>query len=308
MVGIYKITNKINGKIYIGQSTNIMKRWNQHYLGAFLKDSEQNNLLHKAIKKYGVTNFYFEIEELCDIEDLNKKEIEYIKFYNSLQPNGYNIVQGGNNRTLTNEDNPNAKLTNLDVYNIREDYKKLLQKAQVYEKYKDKISYNTFSDIWVGKTWINIHCDVYTPENKKFQKDNYDKFKAKQKVSKLSLEDIITIRNLKNQLYARKEVYEQFSQKMNFHVFNDIWYYRTFPDVLPTVQAIAGKRRRSSHSQDGTKNPVAKFTKEQIIDIRQQKNQGKKIKKVYLSQYKDVCTFATFRRAWNGETYKDIII
>lgn len=275
MVGIYKITNKINGKIYIGQSTNIMKRWNQHYSNTFSENPErQNNLLHKAIKKYGITNFYFEIEELCDINLLNEKEIEYIKFYNSLQPNGYNIAQGGNQFSLINEECPRAKMNKTDIYNIREDYKNLLFKKQVYEKYKDKISYNTFSDIWVGKTWINIHYDVYTEENKLRQRNNYDKFKAKQKISNVSFEDIIKIRNLKNQLYSRKEVYEQFSQNMNIYIFNDIWYYRTFQSVSPTIEAMIGKRRRPPHIQDGVKNPAAKFTEEQVVDIRQQKKSG----------------------------------
>lgn len=80
MIGIYKITNKINGKIYIGQSTNIMSRWDKHCRQALNKEKEREplNLLHKAIRKYGVTNFYFEIEEICDKDLLDQKEKEYI--------------------------------------------------------------------------------------------------------------------------------------------------------------------------------------------------------------------------------------
>lgn len=64
-IGIYKITNKVNGKVYIDQSKNIEKRWKQH-LGA-----KDNYLIHRAIRKYGKDNFSFEIVQLCNVEMLN---------------------------------------------------------------------------------------------------------------------------------------------------------------------------------------------------------------------------------------------
>lgn len=92
---IYKITNKSNDKVYIGQTTqkDPQQRWREH-----CRSSGTVSILNKAIVKYGRDNFTFEII-LCslDILELNKQEIRLIKEYNSLTPNGYNILEGGNN-------------------------------------------------------------------------------------------------------------------------------------------------------------------------------------------------------------------
>lgn len=89
--GIYKIENLINGKIYIGQSIEIEKRWKKHLA------AQDDFLIHKAIRKYGKNNFNFTILEECDIKDLDEKECYWIKFYDTIIPNGYNMVTGGSN-------------------------------------------------------------------------------------------------------------------------------------------------------------------------------------------------------------------
>lgn len=90
MIGIYKITNKINGKCYIGQSINIKERFYGH------KSSENNKYLKNAFKKYGIDNFVFEVIEECKMEELNEKEIYYIKLYKSANRKyGYNLSLGG---------------------------------------------------------------------------------------------------------------------------------------------------------------------------------------------------------------------
>lgn len=99
MIGIYKITNLINGKIYIGQSININKRIKQHFWKSQCqKDVSYNSVLHSAIRKYGKDNFIWEVLEECDISEIDKKEQFYIQQYNSLVPNGYNILVGGQKR------------------------------------------------------------------------------------------------------------------------------------------------------------------------------------------------------------------
>lgn len=87
--GIYLITNLINGKQYIGQSVGIQHRWVQH------KNSKENYPISKAIRRYGRDNFKFEIIENCLPEELDEKEIYYIKVYNTIIPNGYNVTYGG---------------------------------------------------------------------------------------------------------------------------------------------------------------------------------------------------------------------
>lgn len=88
--GIYKITNLINGKCYIGQSVHIKRRWTEHCLPS------TKSVISSAIKKYGKENFSFEIIEECSIEELSSKEEYYIKYYNSITPNGYNIMESHN--------------------------------------------------------------------------------------------------------------------------------------------------------------------------------------------------------------------
>lgn len=93
--GIYKITNRQSGKSYIGQSTNIERRWKNHKIAA----SNQNNAgynypQYRAFRKYGVANFDFEILELCNPDDLNDAEKHWITHYDTFR-NGYNQDEGG---------------------------------------------------------------------------------------------------------------------------------------------------------------------------------------------------------------------
>ena len=96
MIGIYKITNLINGKSYIGQSVDIHRRFIAHKNTAFNPNSKNyNNPLYRAIRKYGLDNFSFEAIEECKIDELDDKEIYYISKYQTHGPGGYNLDDGG---------------------------------------------------------------------------------------------------------------------------------------------------------------------------------------------------------------------
>lgn len=92
---IYKITHKIYGTSYIGQTTKTLKsRWTSH-VSAALK-GKRTFKLHHAIRKYGPEAF--EIEEVCtclNIEELNQTEILCIDIFNTVVPSGYNMTLGG---------------------------------------------------------------------------------------------------------------------------------------------------------------------------------------------------------------------
>ena len=96
MIGIYKFTNKINNKVYIGQSRNINKRIKEHFYKANLESGQDYfSLLHIAIRKYGEENFDVEILEECSTDSLDERERYYITLYNCITPNGYNVMSGG---------------------------------------------------------------------------------------------------------------------------------------------------------------------------------------------------------------------
>jgi group I intron endonuclease len=95
---IYKVTNTINNKIYIGQTKySVAWRWHTHLYATFTNTAgDHNSLLHKAIRKYGIDAFKVEIIEQCNNKDLNEAEIKYIKKFKSADKDfGYNISLGG---------------------------------------------------------------------------------------------------------------------------------------------------------------------------------------------------------------------
>lgn len=94
---IYKITNLVNNKIYIGQTKNLTKyRWQHHIWKANHPEKEDTNYpLYRAMRKYGVINFSFEEIEQTDDELLNQRERYWIQKLQTYAPNGYNCDLGG---------------------------------------------------------------------------------------------------------------------------------------------------------------------------------------------------------------------
>ena len=95
---IYKITNLINGKIYVGQTVKTLEeRFQKHCWGTTEKDKYHLNMaIKKAIKKYGKENFTIELIEQVEKDKLDEREVYWISFYNSYQK-GYNCTLGGQN-------------------------------------------------------------------------------------------------------------------------------------------------------------------------------------------------------------------
>ena len=135
---IYKITNKINGKVYIGQTIKTLeRRWKQHCTRA----KNKRYALCEAIKKYGKENFTVEqIDVACSRDELDTKEIYWIKFYDSMSPNGYNMTGGGKHCEVSDE------------------VKQLLSKKNKGKRPSDKCILNSVM-VRKGKVLSNSHIE-----------------------------------------------------------------------------------------------------------------------------------------------------
>ena len=221
---IYCYTNLVNHKKYIGQTINPEQRFKQHKSSAFNeKDQEYNSLLHRAFRKYGYENFSYEIIAKANtIEELNKLEIFYIQEWNTKSPNGYNIEDGGQNaqKPKTEEQKEkmcwsHAKLTKEEVEYLRKAYANKEKPSIIYkEKYKDKMHYNSFLNIWTGQRYKNVMPEVFE-EKYRHTKINEDLVRAirkdrnslnltyqaladKYNVNKSTVADIVKKRTWKN--------------------------------------------------------------------------------------------------------------
>jgi len=98
MIGIYKITSPTK-RVYIGQSINILRRWN----GYKKNKAKGQFLLQKSLEKYGAINHQFEILCECEISELNDKE----RYYQDL----FNVMKNGLNCKLTKSNDKSGKLS-----------------------------------------------------------------------------------------------------------------------------------------------------------------------------------------------------
>lgn len=142
---IYKITNKINNKVYIGQTRSKLRdRWNSHCR------NKKHSLVTRAIEKYGRDNFTIEeIDRADSIEELNIKEANWIKHYNSSDTTiGYNIMLGGDSNTTHSEET--KAIISKKAREISDETRKKMSEAKkgkkLTEEHKAKI-------VRIGYTW-----------------------------------------------------------------------------------------------------------------------------------------------------------
>jgi group I intron endonuclease len=185
MIGIYKITNPID-RIYIGQSVNIKKRFNDY---KFL-DCKYQRKLYNSLNKYGYINHTFEILEECDIEQLNERE----RYYQDL----YNCVNKGLNCRLTTTDDKSGKLSektklkirNVNLGNIHLEKTKLKIKNSITEYFKLNNHHNSKKviNIETGEIYescselariLNINQSTLSRQLNGYRKQNKTKYKYK---------------------------------------------------------------------------------------------------------------------------------
>lgn len=117
-IGIYKIHNLINNKLYIGQSVNIRRRWTDHKR-CLRNGSHENTYLQHSWDKYGESVFEFKVLEYCSIDQLDERECYYINLFHTTEHDyGYNLQNGGSKWTEERRQKCSEKLMGHDVSDI----------------------------------------------------------------------------------------------------------------------------------------------------------------------------------------------
>lgn len=302
MIGIYKIENLKDGKIYIGQSSSIERRFKEHCFPSRYKGKIPIDI---AIHEEGKQNFSFSVIEECSLEELNQRENYWIEFYDSIEK-GYNCNLGGNQFSI-GENNPNAKVTEEEVFLIRQIYNKQGSKKEAYKIVEGKTTWNNFEKIWQGGTWQHICPEVYTEENKKFYSTGLNCYAN----NSFSDEEI----NYWRQLYVNntaKTLYDLSDKKVGYNTFQKMLNgttYQYLPYYLKKLKVWV---------QPGEKAPIASesrtkkqerynlFTKDEIIFYRKL-YETQSAKDIY-DQYKEQlsCTFSCFQNMLIGKTYSNL--
>lgn len=151
---IYKATNKINGKIYVGYTTKkLTDRILEHiYKSRSNSGSHYFYIFKQALRKYGENSFIWEeLYECKTIEECCEKEKFYIKELNTISPNGYNLTEGGNGGTPSNE--------------TKEKISQSLKKYWAENKnsyYNSEITKEQRTE-WANKSWITKRENGYEP-------------------------------------------------------------------------------------------------------------------------------------------------
>lgn len=288
MCGIYKVTNKLNGKIYIGKSIDIKRRWQEHIRESnvcsdkwILNDRGVRTYFHSAIRKYGEDNFIWEIIEECDEEQLNEKEKYWIQqFQSNTSALGYNMTIGGDGyNNGKGEKAPSCKIT-LEECNLIKQKLKERWTAKQIQQLIPQIGESAISDINYGNTWFDENENYPISINNGHRKwsDN-EAMEIKRRYAKGE-----TINALAIEFGVRQET---ISALVNGKSYTN----------LPIIDREVDWKRISEKR---------KFTDEEVLNYRNQFYQnGKSIMSLH-KHCPIICTYAAFYNMIKGHTYKNI--
>ena len=273
---IYKYTNKITGKSYIGQTNNLQKRFNGHKSEAFNPNASGYNLpFHIAIRKYGMDNFTYEVlEEISDGESqafIDDREIYFIGYYHSLTTeNGYNLTIGG-------EGCPKPSLT----YEEKLERSKLFTGAEIQDIQQRLMNDEEYDDIEaiyaprLKRTFlvnINTGTNFYNPKFdyplKKHAKSRFsqreikaikeriksgEKYASIQKDYDIQSAGYLSMINTGKYFFDPNETYP-LCTKGGTKEENEKWVQGIIHDILETKSSLAEIARRWNKSYSTVKN------------------------------------------------------
>ena len=174
MIGIYSITNLINGKRYIGKSRNLKDRISSHkcQLRKDVRNKDTNRYLFNAVKKYGMGNFNFEVIECLldlDQEYLADREIYWMDYYKSYERDfGYNLIKESVYGRILSEDTLKLK-SEMSMGKLNPNFNNKWsdeQKKRASEIQKERHKQGFYGDSWKNKISI-ASSNMWKDEDKK---------------------------------------------------------------------------------------------------------------------------------------------
>ena len=183
---IYKITNNLNGQIYIGQTikARATDRFSQHkYLATHPEQEKGRSYLHKAMALEGIENFSFKVIEEVANEELNIREQYWIQYYNSLVPNGYNLTIGGEGtvgfkRPQSSEEKLKRQASNKAYYKNHPEAAEA-RRLKTLELWQDEDYRKRVTES--NKKFYAEHPDIFKGENNPF----YGKHHSEESLKKI---------------------------------------------------------------------------------------------------------------------------
>lgn len=297
---VYKITNKINHKIYIGITNNYKKRWNNEK--SYPSDPNKRQVIQEAIHKYGKDNFLFEVLfSNLTIEDACEKEVELIQQYNCLVPNGYNVDKGGKNIKTgiikLGTSNSNAKLDEDEVKFIKSH--RNIPMMVLYDDFSDKLTYEAFKKCYRNETYQDIEPTVEQyPYNLEFS----SQFNSN---SSLEYNEVVELRIKYSQGVYWRDVYESYQNRYSEWDFWNVYNGNRYKLVMPEVFTEENKKLHSKHSKSGELNGRAKLTRQDVIEIRRLHEQEKISNQELYKLYPQVST-TSIRNVINYKTWNNL--
>ena len=229
MRAIYKWTNKINNKVYIGKSVNLAKRLREYRYE--IKRGNDRPII-RALKKYGFENFDFEIIENCDTltdEELIAREQYWIDYYDAQNTEkGYNLLRAEETPLdyTFGSNNIKARLNEEKVLNIREMiFLQNISPANVYKMYADEISYDAFCKAYRGQTWQNVDTSM-------IRDISTEVVRKGQKKAKLTADDVKEIRRLAEKEHKTiSDIYTLYLGKCTRGTIKRVVQYQTWKNI-----------------------------------------------------------------------------
>jgi len=282
---IYKITNQINGKVYIGKTTVLLsQRWAKHLSQA---RKYKNHPLYDSINHYGVENFLIEsIDTALDAEDLSKKEIYWIEKYNARNRDfGYNLYEGGFG--MTSDDakrmwqNPEYRLKASERSKKRRHTQETIEKIRLSnlgrkssDKTKEKLSKKAIL------RWLN-------PDERKKQSDKHKgkvlSEEHKQNIGQ-SCKGLKRTDETKNKIsngLKGKPKSEEHKEKLRGRIFTE-----EHKKNISISKKNISEETRKKMSESAKKRIVSDETKKRLSEIRKGKSFSENHKKSLVEAWK----------------------